>query len=453
MTIRGGGRPRDRAQAHRYDPDEPELDVPWSADPREGGYGSGNGRRLRGRRGGGVGGLIRFLIFAVVLGAIVLTVALTALRPIFTEAVVGWAYDNPAALRIPFVADMVRERLGGALTSAASDDPEDVTFEVRQGDTVATVAARLAEQGLVRDPRAFTFQATLRSLQPQLKAGDFRLARNMTPDQLVTGLIQNEIVITVVAKTFRESLRIDQMATLISTWEEDLAVDGEEFREIANDPPVALLADYPWLATSGLPEGASLEGYLFPAQYDLLPDTTTEDLIRMMLDRFLDEVGEERVAEATFFERLTLASIVEREAKLQEERPLIAGVYQNRINATGALRLLQADPTVFYAIDTVALAELPFEQWREYVFWEPPGVALAEVPLPPELEAYNTYRAMGLPPGPICAPGITSIDAALAPKTDDGFFFFVALPDGTGAHDFSKTFEEHQQKLRDYGYL
>jgi UPF0755 protein len=421
-------------------------------DPRRS---SSYARRARnGRNGSGTGGLIRFLIFALVLGGFVLLVLLTALRPIAGDALVGWAYDNPGALRVPFVEQLVRERLGSALTTAPSANDDEVAFNVREGDTIPAVAARLADQGFVSDPRAFVLEATVADLAPHLEAGDFSLARSMTAAELVRGLRENRITIVIVSKTFRESLRIDQMATLIQTWEEPLAVDAEEFRTIATSPPTDLLADYPWLTSGGLPEGASLEGYLFPSTYDLLPETTSEELIRMMLDEFAGQVGEEVAGAEGFFSRLTLASIVEREAKAEEERPLIAGTYQNRIDADGPLRLLQADPTVFYALDSVALRELPFEQWVDFRFWDPPGVPLAEVPLPEELEGYNTYRQIGLPPGPICSPGITSIDAALTPDTDDGYYFFVAIPDDPERkHDFSKTFEEHQQKLREYGYL
>ena len=173
-----------------------------------------------------------------------------------------------------------------------------------------------------------------------------------------------------------------------------------------------------------------------------------------MLDEFVQEVGEERASQATFFERLTLASIVEREAQLDEERPLIAGAYQNRLNGSGSEQVLAADPTVIYAADTVALEEIPFEQWVDYLFWDvPEGGSLRDLPLPEELERYNTYRNRGLPPGPICSPGLPSIEAALAPDTDDGYKFFVAIPDGGGKHDFSKTIEEHNEKLRQYGYL
>jgi UPF0755 protein len=228
-------------------------------------------------------------------------------------------------------------------------------------------------------------------------------------------------------------------------------VDPAEFHAIASDPPEALLADYPWLE---LPEGASLEGYLYPATYDIGRKTTAESLVRDMLDTFYDRVGQERidVPEArslSFHEVLTLASIVEREAQLDEERATIAGVYQNRLNKK---MLLNADPTVIYGADTVELSEMGQAEWQSYVFWAPLGVPLAEVKLPKELAGYQTYQKRGLIPGPIVSPSVASIDAALEPDTESGYLYFVAIPDGNGAHDFSKTLKEHQRKLREYGY-
>jgi UPF0755 protein len=155
----------------------------------------------------------------------------------------------------------------------------------------------------------------------------------------------------------------------------------------------------------------------------------------------------------TFYEVLTLASIVEKEAVLDEERPIIAGTYQNHLsNERPSVQLLAADPTVFYALDTLKLRELPFEQWFEFAFWVPPGVGLSGVELPEDLAGYQTYQVRGLPPGPICTPSLASIEAALEPDTSDNYLYFVAIPEGGGAHDFSRTFEEHQQKLVQYGY-
>src|SRR5215208_470107 len=295
MTLRGGGRPRDpRTQAHSFEARE-SFGARWNRDPRRPGE-----RRRRGPRNT-LMGLLRFLLFAILLGAFVLAVSLTALRPIVSTALAGWAYDNSAALRVPFVAELIRERYADALNAPAGSDSSDVTFTVEPGDDVKSVAARLEDEGLVKDSRAFIFQATMRRLADRLTAGNFRLTPTMTPDGIVTGLIENRIVITVVSKTFRESLRIEQMATLIQTWDSGLSVDANEFREIVTDPPAEMLADNPWLKTSGLPDGASLEGYLFPSTYDLRPETTTEDLVRMMLDKFVEEVGADRVADPKFY--------------------------------------------------------------------------------------------------------------------------------------------------------
>ncbi len=454
MTIRDGGRPRDeRSQAHPAAPGVYDAAPRPDRDDRQ--FGNGSNRR---RDRGGIGGFVRFLAFALILAAIVLTSMLTVLRPIVSGALFDWAYDNPGALRMPFVADIVRDRLGDTLTEPASNDPTEVEFAVLAGDTPAAVARRLADAGLVRDERAFIFQATLRELAPKLQEGNFRLARNMTPDQLVTGLIENRIVITVVPVNFREGLRIEQITAKLQTLGPPLTIDPKAFYDLATDPPAALLDDYPWLAAAGLPKGASLEGFLGPATYDLTAESTAEDLVRQMLDAFHEQVGDEPLAVPksrglTFYQILTLASIVDHEAVLDEERPLIAGVYQNRLNSTGAGQILAADPVVFYALDTVALGERDFATWQEYAFWVPPGVALGDVTLPKPLEGYQSYRVRGLPPGPICTPSLASIDAALAPDTKDHYLYFLAIPDSGGKHVFARTQKEHDANKQKYGYL
>ena len=135
----------------------------------------------------------------------------------------------------------------------------------------------------------------------------------------------------------------------------------------------------------------TLEGFLWPATYRVLPDTSAEELIRLMLDKFIAQVGEERLnvpkdRGMTFYEVLTLASIVEREAVLPEEKPTIAGVYQNRINGIKGVknRLLNADPTVIYGADTVALSEMPLEEWLNYFFWKVPETPMKDIALPGE---------------------------------------------------------------------
>jgi UPF0755 protein len=433
VTLRDGGRPRDRSQA------------------RHNGYDGGPPRR-------GTGGVIRFLLFALVLGGLVLAALVTVARPLVAGVVLDVADDNPGALRFPFVADIVRENLGPALDAPASADPTEVEFVVDTGDTPATIAPRLMQEGVITSERAFKFKAFEKGLADQIQAGRFLLRKNMTPEEVVAGLIENRIVVETLDVTFREGLRIEQMTAKLQTLE--TGVDPKTFYDLATHPPADLLEEYDWLP----PDLTSLEGFLYPSTYTLRIDagglTSAGDLVRMMLDEFFDEVGPERMEvpesrRLTFYEILTLASIVEREAQLEEERPVIAGVYQNRLDKlNGIAPVLAADPTVFYGLDTVKLRDaIPFEDWKGFEFWVPPGVALSKVTLPDDLAGYQSYRVTGLPPGPICSPSAASIDAALQPDTEEGYLYFLAIPDGAGKHVFAKTEEEHDANRRKYGYL
>jgi UPF0755 protein len=387
--------------------------------------------------------------------AVVVLVALaTVLRPLVSGTIVGWAADNPSALAIPFVADMVRADLGDALTTAPSTAAAEVEFVVHDGDTARTIADRLHAEDFLTDPRAFVFIAIERTLSDKLEAGTFILRRNMTPDQLVTALLQARDL--AISLQFREGLRLEQIVTKLETL--PVTMDVSEFYALARHPTAAILAAHPWLA---LPQGASLEGFLAPATYRVLPDITPVQLINKMLDTFYQQVSQAgtdlmnvpKSRGLSFYKIVTLASLVEREAVVDAERPTIAGVYQNRLNpklwSTG---LLEADPTVFYGMDSVALDALPIGQWTRFSFWSPPGTALKDVVLPKSLQGYQTYQHAGLMPGPICTPTVASILAALNPDPKPGYLYFVAKHDGSNEHAFARTFAEHQANLRKYGY-
>jgi UPF0755 protein len=463
MTIRSGGRPRDQRPPHakRYEPDAYATEyVPVDYEPsRRHGSGGGNGRR-RGRGGSGIFGLLKFLVFALLLAGIVLIVALTALRPVVNSAILSWAADNPATLRFPFVADIVREDLGTAMTQPVSTDPAQIEFVVQEGDTAAAIADRLASEYLIRDPRAFVFIASERELTGALQQGTFVLRKNMTPDQLVSALLAPPPD-PYVEVDLRTGLRLEQITALIEKKEadgENLTMDPREFYELVTEPPADLLADYPWLqrVLKDAPEGASLEGFLWPGTYRILPDTTPEELVRKMLDGFHDAVGDAKLKVPadrgmSFYQVLTLASIVEREAQLDDEKPLIAGVYQNRLDPKKWPRQeLESDPTIFYTHDSLQLEKIDFADWKDYRFWAPIKGGFTSDPLPPELAGYNTYTSKGLPPGPISTPTLKSIDAALRPDTSDGFMYFLAKGDGSGTTAFAKTFKQHQANIKKY---
>ena len=279
----------------------------------------------------------------------------------------------------------------------------------------------------------------------------------MTPDQVVNALLAPPDV-KYVDIGLRTGLRLEQITAKLQSLHPELPMDASEFYDIVKSPPAELLADYPWLTKilADAPKGASLEGFLWPATYRVLPDTTPEELVRLMLDAFAQNVGPERMAVPaargmSFYQIVTLASIVEREAQLPEEMPLIAGVYANRLDPKKwGLGLLQSDPTIFYIHDTLELAKVPVPEWVNYVFWDRIKGGLTNDALPPELAPYNTYTSKGLPPGPIATPTNSAIDAALDPDTKDGYLYFLAKGDGSKTTAFAKTLKEHEANVKKY---
>jgi UPF0755 protein len=458
MTIRGGAGPRDG----RDTSDRPPPMARRSSDSGTPGATTDGGtaragtitgyEMARSRRRSGAGGIVGFVLFAGIAAIVVLLALGTVLRPLTRSVVVGFADANPGALGLPFVADFVREDLGSVLTAPASTDTTEVDFTVTTGETATGIAARLVDQGLLRDPRAFLLIAMDRGVTNQLAAGTWLLRRNLTPDQLVGTLLEAKDPSFVIQ--FRTGLRLEQMAAYLQARPAEIAtlqMDAADFLALVRTPPAELLADYPWL---DLPTGASLEGYLAAGAYRVLPDTTAEELVRKMLDRFYEDVGQARIEAAkasgrSFQEVLTLASLVERETADNAERAPIAGVFTNRMaKRNESAGFLGSDPTVFYVNDTLQLAKLPLAGWPAYVFWAPPeGVVPAK--LPAALAAYNTYTSKGLPPGPICTPTVESIDGALAPDTKGGYLYFFATKDGRTV--FARTYAEHQKNIAKYG--
>ncbi len=455
MTIRGGQGPREPDETGRVRP--PMARRVATADPstahpvaRAGTVSGYDPARRRPRSG--IGGMARFGIFLVVAAAVVLVGLVTVLRPVTRGIVVGWADSNPGALGIPFVADFVREDLGAALTQPASSDATEVDFTVSSGETAAGIAGRLTSAGLLRDSRAFLLIAIEKGLTNKLAAGTFLLRRNLTPDQLVGTLLEAKD--PSISLQFRTGLRLEQMAAYLEARPPEIAtlqMRAADFLALVRTPPASLLADFPWL---DLPAGASLEGFLAAGAYRVLPDTTAEELVRKMLDRFAADVGPERLqaakAEGTsLYRTVILASLVDKETADDAERARIAGVFVNRTaGPTETAGFLGSDPSVLYLNDSLQLARLPITQWPGYTFWAPPAAPLP-TQLPANLAGYNTYLTKGFPPGPICTPTVASIDAALNPDLTGGYLYFLATKDGRTV--FAKTYAEHLKNVKKYG--
>jgi UPF0755 protein len=316
--------------------------------------------------------------------------------------------------------------------------PDDVgkvyTVTINDDNTPDEIAELLEDNGLINSKTYFT--SRMRVLNTELEPGSYRITKGMSVADIIdtiTGKAKDEndsdgnggssdsstLSITVI-----EGWRTEQIAEELL----NLGWNGtfDEFMEAAQSYPSE---NFDFL--SDRPEGASLEGYLYPDTYNFTPDSSPNEIIESMLNNFAAKVPQEmrdRAAEMglTLHQVVTFASLVEREAAVSEERPIIADIYQKRYIEGWRL---DADPTVQYAVGTSG------NWWPELsgddLYVESP---------------YNTYQIVGLPPGPIANPGYSSIRAVLFPAETD-YYFFVAKPDGSGYHLFAASLEAQQQNI------
>jgi peptidoglycan lytic transglycosylase G len=287
--------------------------------------------------------------------------------------------------------------------------PREVTIE--KGESFRQIARALADTGVVRSEPVLRFYGRLSGTASDIKPGDYAFKGAERIPDVMHHLVHGDFIVVTI--TIPEGLTVHEIA-------ERVAATGlicqDEFENAARDGAIVR-------ALGLMPLGA--EGYLFPATYKFSPHATTDDVLTAMLARFyqiLTPEVEERMFEQSLDPRrlVTMASIVEKEAKAPAERPLIAGVFYNR------LRLgmpLQSDPTAEYELD---------------------GARESAASAVHTASAFNTYDFTGLPPGPIANPGLKSIEAALYPTRTD-YLYFVARDNGT--HVFSKSYDEHRRNI------
>jgi len=386
------------------------------------------------------------------LGAIVLVLLLgrAAAPALIGDALVSASLRSPALLSLPVLGDIVVDRLGDRISAPAGTDTTLVTVEIAAGSSSSQIAAQLYEAGLIGDETGFIVAVSRAGLEGGLQAGLFQVAASMTPSEIAVALTRpyREPAIAV---QLRAGLRLEQIVAQIGTL--DLPFTQRELLDLLRTPPAEILADYDWL---DLPTGSTLEGRLGTGTFNVPVSATAERFVRMLLDRFAEEIPAELRGSApdgrSFHEVLTMASIVEREAALDEERPRMAGVYAYRLQEGIGLF---ADPTIIWVADSAELRNLKLEKWQTYEFWtfpEQPYVGLVPPRVPKDLVPWNTFVRGGLPPTPICSPSRASIEAALAPDTSRKEMYFVLIPGTNGRHDFSQTLAEHEAKARKYGW-
>ncbi len=315
-----------------------------------------------------------------------------------------------------------------ALTQPAGIATEPATFVINPGESASAIAANLAGMGLIRDQELFLNYLVYYGYDGALVAGSHQVdPRTTIPEiaQSLSGGGPRNLELR-----FLPGWRAEEMANYLSVTS-PARIDPDQFLDIVKRRQSHDLSRHEFLAT--LPPDATLEGYLYPGTYPITTETTSAELIDLMLTEFDRQltpdlrqlIGAQGISVR---EAVILASIVEREAVLPEEKPVMSGVFLNRLRAGMPL---QADPTVQYALGY---------QPESQSWWKAP-LALADL----EIDSpYNTYRVPALPPGPIANPSRISLEAVANPTATDYLFFVLdCTAERSGTHVFSATFEEH----------
>lgn len=286
----------------------------------------------------------------------------------------------------------------------AVDDSDDSTklFVITPGSTVREIGNDLKEEGLIKDPVAFFLYVKMNGLDTKVQAGDFRLSPSMDLSTVLDQLQQGSLDVWV---TVPEGKRAEEVAEILSqtlpsydsSWDSQL---------VAN------------------------EGYLFPDTYLIPRDANVDTVISIMRNNLFAKISDLGLNESSpnLNTVLTKASLIERESRLEDEMPVIASVIQNRINDGMSLDI---DATLQYIVGE-----------KDGKWWYPPTGAEKSINSP-----YNTYRNVGLPPGPICNPGIHAIRAALNPSSSEYYYY---IHDKTGKVHFAKNISEHNANVSRY---
>ncbi len=298
--------------------------------------------------------------------------------------------------------------------------------ELQPGDTAAQIAQRLYAAALIDSPQRWTTIVQLLGWEEHLEVGSYTFEAGLTSYEIARRIHNGER--TPLRVTVPEGLRLEQIGELL---EAEAVVSAADFQAALGRAENAA-----GTLAAARPPGIGLEGYLFAGTYDFPLAVSADQVVRLMAERFDAALSPQLLAAAadsgrTLHAVLTVASIVEREAVVSEERAIIAAVLWNRIELGMPL---QVDSTLQYAVAEDPASVAAYGWWKA-------ELTLEDLAVP---SAWNTYAAAGLPPAPIAAPSLDSLRAAVAPA-DVSYLFFFARGDGT--HAFADTYEEHQANI------
>jgi UPF0755 protein len=310
------------------------------------------------------------------------------------------------------------------LHNAATTFGDSVPFDIPLGESPLVIASRLESSGLISNASAFITYLKYSGLDISLQAGKYSLSPTVSPVELAH--ILQDATPSEVTLSILSGWRMEEIAATLPT--SGLAITPDEFLLAASSPAAQspLPLDFP--------AGSTVEGFLFPGSYRIPRETSANQLLNILLEEFnsqltLDLMDGFQLQGLNVFQAVSLASIVEREAVVAEEMPLIASVFLNRLMIG---MLLEADSTVQYARG--------FNQEQDTWWTNPLSSQDLQFDSP-----YNTYIYAGLPPGPIANSGSRALRAVAFPAQSP-YYYFRATCDDSGRHTFSETFDEHLNK-------
>ena len=322
-----------------------------------------------------------------------------------------------------FVLSLYLNTRAGDLTAAAGKDDATVLFTIEPGESLNAIANRLQSEKLIKDPDLFKRYLQYNGLDASIEAGDFELQQTMNIQQIARALQEGRIAELNVR--IPQARRLEEIAAIVAS---QVPVDEAELLALMQDA-AQWKTEFDFL--NDLPAGATLEGYIFPDTYSFPRNKiSARDVVETALRNFEKKVTPQMRADLqaegrTLYDAVRLASIVEREAGVEKDRPTIAGVYMNRLNDGMAL---DADPTIQYGLGNT---RDPNTWWPQITQADYQGVQ----------SPYNTYLVPGLPPSPIANPALASIEAAIYPEKHP-YYFFRTSCDNDGTHVFAKTLDE-----------
>lgn len=321
------------------------------------------------------------------------------------------------------------------INSTVSDSNVPIEFEIKEGQGVKEIGIALERDGLISNKYFFYFYTWKNDLSRKIQAGNFELTPNLTASEITTILIEGENKPEIRKITVPEGFTNKKIAERLKKVDLSIGSQFEEligcncFQEVENCVCGKSFQEYDFVKS--IPKGVDLEGYLFPDTYFIDEEDTAEILVMKFLNNFEKQIDGDLIAEIerqgkSLHEIVTMASVIEKEAKTAEDRRIVSGIFWKRVNDAYPL---QSCATLAYVLGV---------DKSQY------SINDTEIDSP-----YNTYKNAGLPPGPIANPGLDAIRAAVHPDQND-YYFFLTDPN-TGEMVYSVTLDEHNRNKAIHG--